>query len=203
MPDKQPDKSKSKHNPQLSDKPRCGAKTRGETAANGTGKCIKFPVKGQKRCKTHGGGSPQAKRAAVVRDVEQQIRKTLHGLEVVPVKDPLTALSELAGEVTNWKDNLAAHVGQLKTYGYSGEHGEQIRAEVQLYERALDRTVTILDKIARLDIDSRLAAIGERQADLVEAALAAALAALELTVDQEQKAWGAVGAHLRALPQAG
>lgn len=203
MPDKQPEKAKFQGNTQLSDRPRCGAKTRGKIAEEGTGKCRKFPVKGQKRCRTHGGGSPQAKRGAIIRDVEQKLRKTMHGLEIQSVKDPLTALAELAGEVTAWKDNLRQHVDQLKTYGYHGEHGEQIRAEVQLYERALDRTVSILDKIARLDIDSRLAAIGERQADLVEAALAAALAALDLTVDQQQKAWGAVGAHLRALPKAG
>lgn len=199
MSDEQPKKTKFQGNTQLSDKPRCGAKARSNEGLP----CRRFPRKGQKRCKIHGGGSPQAKRAAVVRDVEQKIRKTLHGLEVVAVRDPLTTLSELAGEIMNWKDNLATHVGQLKTYGYSGEHGEQIRAEVQLYERALDRTVTILDKIARLDIDSRLAAIGERQADLVEAALAAALAVLDLDVEQQQKAWGAIGAHLRALPQAG
>lgn len=198
MPDAQPKKTKFQGNTQLSDKPRCGAKAR----TNEGKPCRKFPVKDQKRCRTHGGASPQAKRAATRRKVEEKIRRTLHGLEVVPVSDPLTALSEFAGEIMNWKDNLAQHVVQLKTYGYAGEHGEQIRAEVQLYERAMDRTVNVLDKIARLDIDSRLAAIGEKQADLVEAALSAALSALNLPVEQEQQAWQAIENHLRGLPKA-
>lgn len=197
MSDEQP--AERKPSPyELSTKSKCGAdlgkKRPGE-------KCGRFPLKNQKRCKLHGGASPQAKRKAAEREAERKIQKTLGELEVTPVKDPLTALSELAGEIVAWKDNLALHVGELKSYGYAGEHGEQIKAAVQLYERAMDRAVTVLDKIARLDIDSRLAAIDERRVDLLERAIDAALNALDLTPEQVQKAWGAVEAHLTSVPR--
>lgn len=197
MSDEQSAEGKA-HPYELSNKPRCGAslgkKRPGET-------CRRFPRKNQKRCDLHGAGSPQAKRKAAEREAEQKIKRTIGQLEVTPIKDPLTALSELAGEIVAWKDTLALHVGELKSYGYAGEHGEQIKAAVQLYERAMDRAVTVLDKIARLDIDSRLAAIDERRVDLLERAIDAALNALDLTPEQTQKAWGAVEVHLTSVPR--
>ncbi|MET8862288.1 hypothetical protein ABZW11_04935 [Nonomuraea sp. NPDC004580] len=42
--------------------------------------------------------------------------------------------------------------------------GEQLRAEIALYERALDRAGRVLADIARLRIDERLTAITEEQA---------------------------------------
>lgn len=177
---------------QPSNKPKCGAKLRNKDET-----CKRFPLNGQERCKLHGGASPRAKDKAARDSAERKLRRVLDDLDIGPVEDPLTALAQMAGEVIRWKDLLTERVGQLQALGYSGENGEQIKAEVQLYERSLDRSVSVLDKIARLDIDSRLAAIDEKRAAMVEGAIEAALNALDLPLDQRQRAWQAVADHMR------
>ena len=54
--------------------------------------------------------------------------------------------------------------------------GEQLRAEVMLFERAQERYARILLDIQKAGIEARLAAIEERQAEIVERALSLALA---------------------------
>jgi hypothetical protein len=115
------------------------------------------------------------RRKAAERVAEQEARQALGHLDSRPVDDPLTALSELAGEIVAWKNALAERVAVLKSTGYAGTTGEQIRADVALYERAMDRAVVALATISKLNIDERLAAIRERQFELVSAALTGAL----------------------------
>lgn len=181
-----------------SNKPKCGAKLRGKDQT-----CKKHPLKDQKRCQLHGGKAPRAQAKAAEVQAERKLRKVLDDLEITPIENPLTALAGLAGEVVRWKELLASRVGAMESLGYSGENGEQIKAEVQLYERSMDRAVSVLDKIARLDIDGRLAAIDEQRALMVEKAIEAAFDALDLPLDQRQRAWGAVAIHLRSHSQAG
>lgn len=171
----------------------CGAQTRAEDKHA----CRLAPVPGGKRCRFHGGASPRAK-AKVERDrVEGELRELASTLAAPPVDNPLEALSALAGEINAWKDFLAEKLTELNTLRYSGEHAEQIRGEVVLYERALDRAVSVLTSIARLNIDERLAAIGEVQAAMLEGAMEAALTALGLSLEEKTRAWDAAAAHLR------
>jgi len=117
------------------------------------------------------------KRAAALRVVEQDAAALLAQLDVAPVSDPFTELSKLAGQVTVWKDQLAAKVNDLTALRYEA-HGagtEQLRAEVALFERALDRCMTVLVAMTKLGIEERLARISERQAETVLRAVDAAL----------------------------
>lgn len=83
-----------------------------------------------------------------------------------PVDNPLVMLAELAGEILATKNIFRDRLGRLSedAWRHTDARGaEQLRAEVALYERALDRSARILADIARLKIDERLAAISEAQ----------------------------------------
>lgn len=182
-----------------SDKPRCGAntKTTGRT-------CRNFLEEGQLRCKLHGGASPQARRKQSERVLEKQVEHAIAGMDIKPVENPLIALSHLAGEIIAWKDLMAAHVAKLRDkLRYEGEHAEQIRGEVLLYERSMDRAVAVLAQIARLKIDERLAAINEAQVKQMSRILEGALDKLGLAYDQKREAFAEMGRLARKASMAG
>lgn len=175
----------------------CGARCRDGTA------CSNPPMRGGERCRMHGGASPRARAAAERRQVEGQARTVLAELGVTPVDDPLAQLLRLAGEVLAWQRATAALVNQLDHIRYQGGSGEQLRAEVQLYERSMDRAVAVLSAIARLNIDERLARISEQQADRLIGAIEAALTEVGLTGEQALTAKRVVARHLRLVEEGG
>lgn len=167
------------------------------------GKCLNGPVGGVpgKPCVMHGGKAPQVMAAAAREKAEEGVRKTAAMImrEATPVGDPLAALQQLAGEMTAWKDALGGQVDILKL-GYSSEMGtEQIRAAVQLYEKALDRLGTTLANIGRLNIDARLIAIEEGKKEMILRAIQAALTAAGVTGEAQTAAIGVAGRELRVI----
>jgi len=180
--------------PEPSMGPRCAARR-----SNGD-PCRNRPMRGQSVCRKHGGASPQAKAAAVRRQVEAEARQVLAELGAAPVEDPLAGLLKLAGQVLAWQAATAALVNQLDGIRYPGANGaEQLRAEVALYERAMDRAVTVLAAIARLNIDERLVQVTERQADAVVSAINVALEAAGVGGEQAEQARRAAARHLRSV----
>jgi hypothetical protein len=135
-------------------------------------------------CATHGGNAPQVRSKAAERVLEDQVNQAVAKLNIVPIGDPLTALNQLAGEIVAWKDTLREKASALgDALRYQSDIGtEQLRAELVLYERALDRAVSVLGVIAKLNIDERLAAIEERQAKMIEDGLFAAFEEAGLTI---------------------
>ncbi|MHB9857623.1 hypothetical protein [Streptomyces sp. YIM S03343] len=169
------------------------------------GQCGATAMTGQNVCRHHGGASPQAIARAEQRVAEAEVadatRRALATLDIAPVDNPLTALSEVAGQILAWKDQLAARVNDISdAIRYKdGRGAEQLRAEVALYERALDRSITALSAIARLNIDERLAAISEKQADAVITAIEAALAHAGVTGERSVEAKKVAARHLRVV----
>lgn len=157
--------------------PLCGAKKR-----QGEGTCSKTAGwgtdhPGTGRCRLHGGATPTQGKAARSAKVEAEARTVLATLDVSPVENPLDALKRLAGQAVSWQEALAVCVNRLgDRFRYEGvAGGEQLRSEMALYERAMDRCGQILGMIAKLNIDERLAVISEQQAEVVIAAIDAAL----------------------------
>jgi hypothetical protein len=164
--------------------------------------CKLSPVVGGTVCRFHGGnaGRLRAKIARVA--LETDVRRVLAQLDVIPVDDPLTELSRLAGQVVAFKDKCAELVNKLEDkIRYEDVKGsEQLRSEVVVWERALDRCTLVLGTMARLRIDERLAAISEKQAAIVLAAIDAALDAINVPRDQRPTARQAAARHLRLVP---
>jgi len=136
--------------------------------------CRGAAMRGIDKCRMHAG-----KRSAAVK-LQADAADALARLDVPPVEDPLSELAKVCGQVLAWKDSMAEKVNDLGgtlRYESDGEggSGEQLRAEVALWERALDRCERFLTAMARLNIDERLARISEERAELMVAVLAAAL----------------------------
>jgi hypothetical protein len=157
----------------------------------------------------HSGGSdalrartsdPNVAKAAHEQKLDEQAARELARLNVPPVTDPLTELARLAGQAVAWKDSMAAKVNELSGIRYSTEtDGEQLRAEIVLCERALDRCITTLGAMAKLNIEEWLAGIRRQTADMLERALEAALAASGAGLDGQQAARQAFRANLRVV----
>ena len=107
------------------------------------------------------------------------------------LEDPLRALQELAGEALRLMGYFADRLAALEQLRYEGRAGEQLRAEVALYERALDRAQRFALDLARLDIDDRLVKISEQQAALIAQVLQRVLERLGLYRDDVRVALAA------------
>lgn len=178
---------------------RCSAKARNSPG----GRCYTHRCKDQKRCRMHGGTSPKAKERAARDRTERRMRSAVALHDMGPVHDPLTALKNLAGEVTAWKDAMRQQVEGLDTLSYSTDYGETAKALVQLFERSMDRCADVLTKIARLNIDERLAAVTESQAKMIENAFFAALDEAgipPLDFDKREMVATAYAKHLSVIP---
>lgn len=111
-----------------------------------------------------------------------------------PIGNPLDELLQLAAEAKEWKAIMLGVVAYLfdkdRIRSSHSRVGEQLRAEIVIYERAIDRLATLLIQIGKLGIEARLAQIDEEQFHLiqtgVEAALAAATAGLPDALDRQQ-----------------
>jgi len=166
--------------------------------------CHQFAVKGTDppACKNHGAniGSNQRKGAAIT-VVNGRVTDRMvaimgdHGealMQPSQIGDPLSELLAVAAEIRTWKEIMRAVVSDLLSrkvirYGHHS-YGEQVRAEVLLYERALERLAAILVQVGKLGIESKLAAIQQQQVDLVDRALTAALTATGLGLVEQQQA---------------
>lgn len=168
--------------------------------AKSTGQpCQQPPVPGSKVCRFHGGGAPQVRAKAAETLATEQARAAIRKLNIVPVGNPLTELATVAGEITALKDHLRGEFERLEQLRYEGVAAEQIRGELQAYQAALRDTVNALAVIGRLNIDERLAAISEAQAEAVMSAIDAALDAAGVARDRRPEAKRAAARRLRVV----
>jgi hypothetical protein len=138
---------------------------------------------GYGRCSWHGGCAPSGRKAAL----DAQARAELARLDVAPLADPLSQLALLAGQAVAWKDAMAERVNALAGLRYESADGaEQLRAEVALWERALDRCERFLSSMARLKIDERLTKISETQGHVIVSFIMAALARFGIDYADDQ-----------------
>lgn len=180
-------------------KPKCGAKKR-----QGEGNCTRpagwgTDHPGTGRCKLHGGGTVSHRTAAIT----EQAKRLLYKHDATPVADPLEALQRLAGRALALEETIGGIVNDLRSYRYETETGgEQLRAEVAILERAMDRAGRLLVDIAKLNIEERLAKVTEKQAQMAMDALASALRDMGLSAEQQREARQRVAGHLRLVPAA-
>lgn len=147
-------------------------------------------------CRLHLGNARNHRTAAF----NEQAKRELARLDVPAVDDPLTELKKLAGQVVAWKDALSDKVNELTAIRFTDDKGsEQLRSEIALFERAMDRCASVLSVMAKLNIDERLAAVNEQQVELVATALQASLAELGLDKEQQEEARHGVARRLRAV----
>jgi hypothetical protein len=182
------------------DKRYCGAKKR-----QGDGTCRRPPGWGTShpdwgRCKLHGGSGPDPTKAAEAERLDHEVR-TLFGKTVsaIPIANPLTAYAAFAGRVMAWMNAMDELLDDVKSPRYGSESGEQIRGEVQLFERSMDRCNAVLSSYARLKIDERLVRIAEEQKQMVLQAIDLAFATAGVSGSAAADGRKAAARHLRSV----
>lgn len=158
-------------------------------------RCGRWARKGQRVCGRHGGATAAAKangeRVMAERRLNHDLRRLSEKYALDPVDNPLQSMAGLAGQIFALKDYLQGRVEALgpDDWTYGDRLGiEQVRAEVILYERALERTVKVLTDMSRLNLDHRLARISERQGELVAIVLNRVLERLDLDSELGEQA---------------
>jgi hypothetical protein len=116
------------------------------------------------------------------------------------VVNPLEVLAQLAAEALAMKDALAARVNALSEIRDTDlKGGEQLRAEVALYERALDRSANFVNLMAKSGFEAARVKMEHDQGMLVSYVLKRVLEALELNEHQQTIAGEVVPRELRRL----
>lgn len=147
-------------------------------------------------CKLHGGNTKNHRAAGL----KARAEAVLYQYDAGPVANPLEALQSLAGRALALEQAIGGIVNDLTSIRYGSDTGgEQLRSEVAVLERAMDRAGRLLVDIAKLNIDERLARVTERQTEIVAGALAAALGEMGLSAEQQRDARSRVARHLRSV----
>jgi hypothetical protein len=152
-------------------------------------------VTGQDKCRMHLGRKAQPVIAEA--RLQEQAERLLYQRDAAPVTDPLSALQRLAGRAAAWEDIIGEKVNEMRSIRYSTEGGEQLRSEIVVMERAMDRLGKLLVDIAKLNIEERLAVIRRRTADMLELALTQALQKSGADLDGQAAAREEFRRHLR------
>lgn len=114
-----------------------------------------------------------------------------------PVAQPTTALRQLAGEALRAKDFFADRITELAVLRYQAGAGEQTRAELHLWERAIDRAQKFCLDLVKLNLDEREVAINQREAEILLAAALALMDHLGLQGEERDDAGKFLAAELR------
>lgn len=178
---------------------RCGAKNRdGSTCKHEAGWATDHLGEGP--CKTHGGCTPTVSHGAHLRLVEREARELFGKITTKrePIDNPLAAYAVFAAQVMDWLDHMERLLDDVRNVEVTSKvQGEQVAAKVVLYERAMDRANTVLATYARLNIDTRLAAITDAQAQTVMRAIEAVIVHLGADGPRAAEARGLAARHLR------
>lgn len=165
--------------------------------------CASFAVRGTDppRCKVHGAnaGSAMSKRAAgavIEGEVMDRFKEIVAEnpdrlLNPPTLSDPLSELLMVCAEMKVLKNILRDRVSVLDADSWgslSRAEEVQVRAEVILYERALERLAATLINIIKLGIEDRLAAVTSAQVQKIEQALILALEASGSDLDGQTRA---------------
>lgn len=159
-------------------------------------------------CKSHGGHSPQARRAAQEREnrrivtelyeADPQAAIAAYGTEAI--SDPLDALSRLAASAMHMMDALGQRVNALEEIRYENDKGgEQARTELKFYLSSMDRVGKFLDMLIKSGFEERRIKIDEQTASMFVTAMQRVLARLELTPEQTALVGVVIPEELRAL----
>lgn len=159
--------------------------------------CRRQAVTGANVCDQHGANAGSVTRTvAGQRVIEGKMSDRLgeimteHSerlLKPAPIEDPFEELMSTLAEVKALKDLMRDIVHELiarqSIRWASTQAGEQLRVEILVYERAVERLMAGLTNVIKLNIEDRMAGIREAQLRMLEHALEQALEASGVGID--------------------
>jgi hypothetical protein len=163
-----------------------------------------WAIKGGTVCFHHGGAAKQVKAKAQERLATQQITAAAEAVlaheGITSIEDPLEELGKLASASKAMMDALGARVNSLQELEHFGsEYSPAIKAEVQMWERSIDRTHRLLDSLVKHGYTERQVTIAENEALLVAGVIRRVVSALGLTPEQQANAQKLLAEEFRAL----
>lgn len=157
-------------------------------------------MEGQEVCSIHGGMSPNARRNAQERLAAERAASFLSQQSYEPMEDPVLHMQMLAAEAWAAKEFFKTQIEELR---YKGQTGEQLRSEVALWERAIDRCDKIISNNIKLGIQERMQRLREEQATVIVGLIQRVVDQLDIPPAQKVIAGQLITAELRALEAAG
>lgn len=170
-----------------------------------TGKrCTRIVAAGEKVCFKHGGHVTATQAKARERRAEYaakgQLMKDAEKRGINRMEDAVEELELIASEAIAFKNICRLRLEAIgDEWRYSSRAGEQLRAEVAVYERAIDRCDKVLTNYVRLGIAEKRVKIAEAQAMILVGVIQNILGRLDLTRDQKRIAATVVPEELRAI----
>lgn len=170
--------------------------------------CKRPPIRGGTVCASHGGRAPAVRAAADRRLAEaeatREVARMTDARGPLRLPDVYRELLSTAGAAVAWQSVLRDRVEALSDYSAtSGMGAEQVRADVVLFERAMDRTAKVLELVARLDLDTRLSNISKRDADILVDLVERAKTVAGLSPEQSATFNAHMAEELRKLSESG
>src|ERR1035437_712807 len=146
------------------------------------------PHVGSGTCKMHLGCVTTHVRSAERKEVEKVVTRLQEELGTpTPLRDPYLELWDLTAKIKQWSDIAETHMAELNEMSAFDIKGtEQIRAAIELYERAIERTRDTLGLIIKLDLKRRLVELEEQQGALIASVIMGVIEAPELHLDDDQ-----------------
>lgn len=127
--------------------------------------------------------------------VQSDIDNVIHERTRIPEKDAQTTalekMLEAFDRVLSFEQATATLMRDLdpSDWRYQDRTGsEQLRSEVALYERAMDRTARVLKDISKMALDDKIVSLGKAQTELMVRILTATINELDLDVRQIDQA---------------
>lgn len=187
---------------QAPDKRRCKARSK-----KSGDRCRRYAIPGGSVCAMHGGSAPQVRAAAERRleaaAIEAETSSALAWLGEKAIDDPLDELGRLATESRALTTALGARVNALKTITeYDLKESPSIKAEIQLYERAMDRTHRMLETLIKAGYMERQLKIAEDEASVIAGVVKRVLQQVGLSSTQQRKAGVLLQEEFKALEAA-
>lgn len=173
--------------------------------AKSTGtRCLRRPAPGCDVCTNHGGASPLVRNKGLERlaaaKLDRDVTAILAHEGVLAIEDPLGELGKLASSCKALADALGKRVNAMNELEhFDAKSSPTIKAEVQMYERALDRSHRLLDSLVKHGYSERQIQIQETEAMLVAGVLRRVIAALGLTTEQQTRAQQLLAQEFRSI----
>lgn len=146
---------------------------------------------GEVVCHIHGGSAPAVRTAAQIRKAEimnrHNLKKRAERDGIARIEDVYEELEANAAEAKAFKQICFEQVKRLEgEIRYKSTAGEQLRAEVALYERAMERANKFLIDYVKLGIADRRVKVAEAQALILVGVIQNILDRLDLSRDQKR-----------------
>ncbi len=123
------------------------------------------------------------------------IERILKTADEIPELDyqtnALVQMSELVQRITDWERASFERLHRIPEQDWRYQdrgRAEQVRSEVLVYERALDRATNALARVSKMAIDKKLTALGKAQTELMIKMLLTVIGRLSLTAAVQDQA---------------